>query len=163
MKKLRLKQKISIISLILLLTISAVIVGLPTAAAQDEKVKSYPFIGATPNPVGVNQQVLLHVGISQQLSSAALGWEGLSVTIVRPDGQTDTISNIRTDSTGGTGTIYIPTLVGTYQLQTHFPEQTIYVQPFFSPVGSNVTYAASNSEVIELVVQALGHKLFILW
>ena len=82
-----------------------------------------------------------------------MGWEGLSVTIVRPDGQTDTISNIRTDSTGGTGRNYVPTMVGTYQLQTHFPEQTIYVQPFFSPVGYNVTYAASNSEVIELVVQ----------
>jgi hypothetical protein len=152
MKK-QIKSKISIISLILLLTISTFIIALPTATAQAETVQSYPFIGATPNPVGVNQAVLLHVGISQQLSSSDMGWEGLSVTIVRPDGQTDTISNIRTDSTGGTGRNYVPTMVGTYQLQTHFPEQTIYIQPFFSPTGYNVTYAASNSEVIELVVQ----------
>ena len=149
----KLKSKISIISLILLLTISAFMVGLPSIAAQTQTVKSYPFIGATPNPVGVNQQVLLHVGISQQLSNAAMGWEGLSVTIVRPDGQTDTISGIRTDSTGGTGRNYVPTMVGTYQLQTHFPEQTIYIQPFFSPTGYNVTYEASDSEVLELVVQ----------
>jgi hypothetical protein len=152
MKK-QIKSKISIISLILLLTISTFIIALPTATAQAETVQSYPFIGATPNPVGVNQAVLLHVGISQQLSSSDMGWEGLSVTIVRPDGQTDTISNIRTDSTGGTGRNYVPTMVVTYQLQTHFPEQTIYIQPFFSPTGYNVTYAASNSEVIELVVQ----------
>jgi hypothetical protein len=152
MKK-QIKSKISIISLILLLTISTFIIALQTATAQAETVQSYPFIGATPNPVGVNQAVLLHVGISQQLSSSDMGWEGLSVTIVRPDGQTDTISNIRTDSTGGTGRNYVPTMVGTYQLQTHFPEQTIYIQPFFSPTGYNVTYAASNSEVIELVVQ----------
>ncbi len=153
MKNLKIKSKISIISLILILTVSAFMLALPPVAAQTEKIKSYPFIGATPNPVGVNQQVLLHVGISQQLSDASMGWEGLSVTIIRPDGQTDTISNIRTDSTGGTGRNYVPTMVGTYQLQTHFPEQTIYIQPFFSPTGYNVTYAASDSEVLELVVQ----------
>ncbi len=152
MKK-QIKSKISIMSLILLLTISAFIVALPTASAQAEGVKTYPFIGATPNPVGVNQQVLLHVGISQQRSSADQGWEGLSVTIIKPDGQTETLSNIRTDSTGGTGRNYVPTMVGTYQLQTHFPEQQIYVVPFFSPTGYNVTYLASDSEVIELVVQ----------
>jgi len=97
--------------------------------------------------------VLFHVGISQQLSSVDLGWEDLSVTIIRPDGQTETISNIRTDSTGGTGVMYIPTMIGTYTVQTNFPEQTIYVQPFFSPFGSNITYLASTSEELELVVQ----------
>ena len=64
----KLKSKISIISLILLLTISAFMVGLPSTVAQTQTVKSYPFIGATPNPVGVNQQVLLHVGITDYAS-----------------------------------------------------------------------------------------------
>ena len=153
MKKLQLKTKISTITLILMLTISSILVVLPNVVAQESINKTYPFIGATPNPVTVNQPVLFHVGISQQLTNVALGWEDLSVTILRPDGQTETISNIRTDSTGGTGVMYMPTMIGTYTVQTNFPEQTIYVQPFFSPFGSNITYLASTSEELELVVQ----------
>jgi len=153
MKSYTSKSKISTISLVLLLTISALIVALPSATAQEITRDSFAFIGATPNPVGVNQEVLLHIGIPQQLGSADQGWEGLSVTIVRPDGETDTISNIRTDATGGTGRNYMPTMVGTYQLQSHFPEQTAtFGGGFFGPLY-NVTLLASSSAVLELEVQ----------
>ncbi|MCW4055001.1 MAG: PQQ-binding-like beta-propeller repeat protein [Candidatus Bathyarchaeota archaeon] len=112
------------------------------------------YVGATPNPVGVNQEVLLHVGITQQLMSVEMGWEGLSITIKRPDGKTDTISNIVTDSTGGTGRVYIPDIVGEYILQTHFPEQetTVTKRASGSPVGTIML--ASDSFELTLVVQA---------
>ena len=113
------------------------------------QITTYVFIGATPNPVGVGQEVLLHVGITQQLVSPEMGWEGLSITIERPDGQTDTISNIKTDATGGTGRTYIPTMEGTYYLQSHFPAQNTT-----DNWGAEVAYAASDSEILELVVQA---------
>jgi outer membrane protein assembly factor BamB len=152
MIKLEIKTKISIISLILLLTISAIFVALPTASAQTTQ-KSYPYIGTVPNPVGINQQVLLHVGITAALSSAEMGWEGLTVTVTRPDGQTETLGPFRTDSTGGTGTLYTPTMVGTYTLQTNFPEQTVTLQPFFSPFPVERTFLAGSSEPFALVVQ----------
>ena len=76
------------------------IATLPTASAADASVKTFPFVGATPNPVGVNQQVLIHIGISAQLSTASLGWHDLSVTITDPDGKTETVTGITTDSTG---------------------------------------------------------------
>jgi len=79
-----------------------------------------------PNPVGVGQPVLFHVGIFQQLSSAKMSWKGLSITIERPDGQTDTITGINTDSTGVNEVPGIP--IGTVML-------------------------ASTSDVLELVVQ----------
>jgi len=112
--------KISTIALILLLTISATIIALPSVAAQSTK-KPYPYLGAVPNPVGINQEVLLHMGITDSRSSVEQGFENITVTVIRPDGQTETLGPFRTDSTGGTGTIYIPTLVGTYQLTTNFP------------------------------------------
>ena len=113
------------------------------------KTTSYPYIGALPNPAGVGQDVLLHVGVLTQLTDASKGWEGLSVTIERPDGQTDTIDNIKTDSTGGTGRTYTPTMEGNYTLQTHFPEQNIT-----DTWGAVTTYAAADSDPLTLVVLA---------
>ena len=105
---------------------------------------SYAVIGATPNPVGVNQEVLFAVGITQQKQQAHEGWEDLWITIERPDNKTDKIENIMTDSTGLTGRVYIPDIEGTHYVQTHFPEQKY----------NGITYEASESEVLELVVQA---------
>jgi outer membrane protein assembly factor BamB len=147
------KLKISVISTITLLLTSAILVTLPIVSAQDSRM-SYPFIGAIPNPVGVNQQVLLHVGITEQRSSTEQGWEGLTVSVIAPDGNTQTLGPFRTDSTGGTGTIFVPTQVGSYRLQTHFPEQTVLVIPFGGPIPPyNLTFEAGISEELELVVQ----------
>jgi len=55
MKELYSKTKISTIALILLLAISATLVALPTAAAQEQTKATYAFIGAVPNPVAVTQ------------------------------------------------------------------------------------------------------------
>jgi len=151
----RSKSKLSTIALILLLTISATLVALPAATAQGAPEQmTYAFIGAMPNPVGVTQPVLLHVGITDYLSSAEMGWEGLTVTIVDPEGIETSIGPIRTDSTGGTGRMFTPMKVGTYILRTHFPTQTVPVQAFFSPFPHDVTYLASVSDPLELVVQA---------
>jgi hypothetical protein len=154
LKKLNYKTKYSTISLILLLTISATLVAMPSAIAQESR-KTYPFLGAVPNPVGVGQMVLFHVGIFQQLGMVDQYWDGLSITIERPDGETDTIDNIRTDATGGTGAVYTPTMSGTHYCQSHFPEQEL---KWTYSRGTEVYTAgtimlASDSEVLELVVQ----------
>ena len=97
-----------------------------TVNAQEDRV-TYAYIGATPNPVGVGQETLLHIGIMQQLSSTAQSWEGLWVTVQHPDGSIEKIDNngqgFKTDSTGGTGYSYVANEEGEYILQTHFPEQ----------------------------------------
>jgi len=118
--------------------------------------KAYPYIGAVPNPATVNEEVLLHIGITRELQQQPDGWEGLSVTIERPDGKTDTITDIRTDSTGGTGRTYVPTMEGTYKLKTHFPAQWYNFTQFdfwtFQWQTVNIYYEAAESEVLELVV-----------
>ena len=150
------KKTIATITLVLMLTVSAMVVALPAATAQEpETSKTYPFIGATPNPAGVNQEVLIHVGITCELPRTQYGWEGLTVTIEKPDGNTDTISDIRTDATGGTGRVYVPDQVGIYYLQTHFPEQEMPAdlrRYYAGTVPEGTIMEASESEILELVI-----------
>ncbi|MCW4054136.1 MAG: hypothetical protein NWE84_04350, partial [Candidatus Bathyarchaeota archaeon] len=134
---------------LIILAIAISLLALPGekqyATAQ---ITQYPYIGALPNPVGVNQEVLLHVGVVRQLLQQDDGWEGLWVTIERPDGKTDTIDNIRTDATGGTGRNYVPDIAGNYTLVTHIPAQN-----FTDFWGTTSEYAAAESDPLILVVQ----------
>jgi outer membrane protein assembly factor BamB len=147
-----LEKKIMTIAVILLVTIFLPLITIPSSEAQTPILnrKTVAFIGATPNPVGVGQETLLHIGITDELQIASQGWEGLTVTVTKPDNTTETLGPFRTDSTGGTGTILIPTMIGTYTLQTHFPAQwgnwTLYG-------GANIMYEASDSFVLTLTVQ----------
>ena len=130
MKKLIVKQKIGTMALILLLALSAILITLPAVVAQfppppsgPQSIKTYCYLGAIPNPVGVNQQVLLHVGITEPLNAGHLFWANLTVIVENPDNTTTILGPVNTDSTGGTGLVFVPDQVGTYYLSTHFPGQ----------------------------------------
>jgi len=132
------KSKLSTIALILVLAISATLFTLPFVSAKG----TVCYLGVIPNPVGKDQTVLLHVGITDQLPSTDQSWLGLSVTITDPEGTVTTISDIKTDSTGGTGVTFTPDKVGIYTLVAHFPEQ----------VQRGTTYTASDSPPVQLEV-----------
>jgi hypothetical protein len=149
MKKAKNKTAIAI-ALLLMFAMAISLVALPTANAQSTKT-TYAYIGATPNPVGVSQPTLLHAGITDPIGGVSYGWEDLSVTITRPDGTTETIEDIRTDSTGGTGRVYTPSMAGNYTLQTHFPEQEMPITSSGVPAGTKML--ASDSPILTLVVQ----------
>jgi hypothetical protein len=107
------------------------IVALPLANAQEPREqRTYPFIDATPNPVGVGEQCLIRIGISQLLGLVDQGWEGLMVEMTDPDEHTTTLGPYRTDSTGGTAFVHVFDEVGTYQIRLHFPEQEVQVAFF---------------------------------
>jgi hypothetical protein len=90
------------------------------------RATTFAYINSVPNPVGIGQEVLIHTGITQQLSSVGQGWDNLTVSILRPDNITEIRGPYRSDSTGGTGTILVPDIPGNYTLQTHFPAQVIH-------------------------------------
>ena len=148
MHKLNSKAKQAIAILLVLSFVITVVPFLPIAGAADPK-KTYAFMGVTPNPIGVGQEVLLHVGISEATAGTYYKWTGLTVTVTDPDGKTSTLGPFSTDSTGGTGTNFIPDKVGIYKFQSHFPAQSM-AGAFGAPAQS---YAASDSPVTELVVQ----------
>jgi len=145
-------SKISMIVLITVLTLSSILTVLPLANAQTT-IQTYPYLGIIPNPVQVNQPVLFHVGISAQRSAVNEGWEGLAIEITDPEGIKTTITDIRTDSTGGTGVPYTPTKIGTYQCQAFFPETEVTVTPFFGGDPYTQVYSASSTEIVDMVVQ----------
>jgi outer membrane protein assembly factor BamB len=107
--------------------------------------QSFAYLGAIPNPVGVNQDVLLHVGITEPESRVDRGWKDLTVTVKDPQGGTTTLGPYNTDATGGTGGVFRPTMVGTYELQTIFPKQMKF---------DGTSMLASTSDVLYLEVQA---------
>jgi outer membrane protein assembly factor BamB len=146
------RKKLCTIPLILMLTLLATIMMLNTVFAQvpEYQKQTHAYIGAIPNPTGVGQEVLLHIGITDELQLYWQKWEGLTVTVTKPDGTTETLGPFNSDSTGGTGTIYVPLLVGTYKIQTHFPEQWHHWTRYGE---ANILYEASDSEILELVVQ----------
>jgi outer membrane protein assembly factor BamB len=139
-----------IIAICLLISFAvSIAASLPLSNAQTTAKKTYAFISATPNPVGVGQETLLHIGISEATNGTYFSWRGLTVTMTKPDGTSQTLGPFNTDATGGTGYSITPDQVGTYTLQTHFPQQKMV--PGFSAVER--TYATSDSPIINLVVQ----------
>lgn len=153
MLKIRLKPKFALIATLLVLVLSIVFTGIPAITAQTiSRLNPYPFIGAIPNPVGVNQEVLLHLGSIYPIAHPQPGWYDLTVEVITPDGQTEILGPFTTDTTGGTGAVYVPSMVGTYRLKTHFPEQASEVDsPEVGPAGTIMEEATSDE--LELIVQ----------
>jgi hypothetical protein len=155
--KLKLSKRIMVFFLILTFAASMALT-LPTTQGQAAPtLKTYPIIDAVPNPVGVGEDVLVRMGIIQATGDVSYGWTGITVTVTKPDGTTQTLGPFTTDSTGATFTTFIPNQVGTYKLVTNFPQQ---VNPFtfFNVEGGNLILAgtvmlASTSQPLNLVVQ----------
>ena len=157
MKKTEIKTKLSTISVILLLVISAIIYALPAAMAQEElRVNSWPFCNAIPNPQQVNNPVLIHLGSEWPAVSMDQCWTGLLVEITDPEGNIETLGPFTVDATGGTGTSFTPTQVGTYYLRTYFPEQVTpnYFGFFQAPPPPGSILEEAWSSVVALEVQS---------
>jgi outer membrane protein assembly factor BamB len=150
------KSKTIIIIAILIFAMTFSLFARPTNS-QVPTLKTYPFVDAVPNPIGVNQEVLIRFGIFQQLGSVEFGWKGITITVTRPDNTIETLGPYTTDSTGGTAVLYTPTQVGTYKLVMHFPEQPCPMT-FFNLEGGNMIFEgtimkASTTDALNMVVQ----------
>jgi len=143
---------------LVLMFAASLLMTFPTANAQAAPtLKTYPIIDAVPNPVGVGEEVLVRMGIIQATGDVSYGWTGITVTVTKPDGTTQTLGPFTTDSTGATFTTFIPNQVGTYKLVTNFPRQINPVD-FFNVEGGNMIFAGtvmlpSVSQPLNLVVQ----------
>ena len=136
----------------------AIPLSLPTASSVPIHHKTtHAYVGATPNPIGIGQETLIHAGITDELQNVQYGWEGLTVTVTKPDNTTTTLGPLRTDATGGTGTVFVPDQTGTYYLQTNFPAQWFN---WTTSGGADIWYEASISEKLALVVNQTPEKLY---
>ncbi len=151
-------RKYIAVAIIMIFIFAVSFLAFPATIAQtpEHTKATHAVIGVKPSPVGVGQEVLVWLGISDPLALDVHGWQGLTVTVTKPDNTTETLGPFKTDSTGSTGTIYIPNMIGKYKFQTHFPEQTYTWPPTAPrrPFTGTALYKASDSEVAELIVQA---------
>ena len=145
-------KKYSILFAMLFIATIVIPLSMPLAnSAPVHHKATHAYIGATPNPIGVGQQTLIHVGITDELELVQYGWKGLTVTVTKPDNTTATLGPFDTDSTGGTGTVYVADQVGTYYFQTNFPAQWFNWSTSTNG-GASIYYEASISEKLALNV-----------
>lgn len=155
---------ITAIVLILIIAVTMPLNFLPNTNGQstiNNKEKTYAFIGANPNPVQVGQRVLLHYGITFQLTTVGNGWKGITITVTKPDNSIETLACPITDTTGGSSIFYTPTMIGNYTLQTNFPEQLMPITS--AGIPANATMLASTSEKLTLVVQQEPISTWPIW
>ena len=144
-KKVKLKNKtIATISVILMLTFSALAAGISTVKAAD--VKTYAFLSVNPNPVGVNQQVQVTIWLSPIPPESYVDYfHDLTVTITKPDGTTEIKGPLTSFAMGGQFFEYTPNSVGTYTFKFSYPGETFSSTGFY--------YMPSETPLTTLVVQ----------
>jgi len=154
------------IASVIILTIAATLVALPITSAHDPpiNVKTYAYVTVTPNPVGVNQELLILMWINRPLPTGwgqyGDRWENLTVEFTKPDGSKETIGPYTTDPAATTYGVYTPDQVGTWTLKFIFPGQTIvnknppppipegaldarrleYIGDYFEPSSAEITF-----------------------
>jgi len=146
----RSKSRATLIAFFLVLTIALTCnVALPVANAVVNYYKSYIYVFVSPNPVGVDQPVLILTwtadvppDIGEIAGTAAGGrqaWYDLAIKVETPDGTTETFAIPKSDPIGGGFVSYTPTAVGTYYVYAVFPEtwkNTTTTQSFYSSAES---------------------------
>jgi hypothetical protein len=154
------KTMITTFALILAITLATLLSIAPSVKGQiiiRDPMPTYSYIGAFPNPIGVGQNALVTYRVDQPgagLNVFTGGFNGSSVTITKPDGTSETRSDLAQDATSSGWFSYTPTQVGTYTFQHHFPGAEYTVPPsFFNPNTVVWKYLASESSVVSLVVQ----------
>ncbi len=162
-RKKNLKNKILAVSFfVLLLSMSAFMAAVPKSNAADALATfpTYGFITVNPQPVGIGQSLnvifWLDSAPPQNLGAEYYGWKGLTVTITKPDGSTETRGPFESDSLGSAYLIYTPESVGKYYFQLSFPGQTVEITSasFYMALGvGTYYYKPSTSRVVEATVQ----------
>ncbi|MCX8152966.1 MAG: hypothetical protein N3E52_00865, partial [Candidatus Bathyarchaeota archaeon] len=136
------------------------LVALPAIAQPGVTLASFPILDVVPNPVGVGETAIIRFGVMQQLPSVYDGYEGLTLTITKPDGTTESFGPFKTDSTGATFMNYVPTRTGTYKVKMNFPEQIWKWGNFYNVEGGNWIYNGTTikGSTLEMEFQVVEEK-----
>jgi hypothetical protein len=154
MQKLNYKSKISAIALILTLTLPVMMFVLPLANAHTPawEIPTYAYISAQPNPVGVNEQVIIVAWVNWPLPGADRGndirFTDYELTITDPQGASEQVPMSTTDPTSTSYVLYTPNQVGEYTLEFTHPD----LEYTWSGAYQNDTFLGSSASET-LVVQ----------
>ncbi len=113
----------------------------PSVNAADQETRA--FLSLNPNPVGVNQPVDVTAILQPIPPLATDKFTGMTITITKPDGTTETVGPLTSSPIGSQYFSYTPTMTGIYRFQFTYAGDTF----------ANATYLPSESPVTELEVQ----------
>jgi hypothetical protein len=156
--------KTSLIALLLTLTIAGTaLTAFPEVNAALYINNSFVYCFASPNVVGVGQEVLIIMwtadmppDIGEQAGtisspSGRAGWANIPIKVTKPDNTSETFTIPWTDPVGGGFITYIPETIGTYYAQALFPanwKNTTADQRYYSAAESNiVTFTVQNEQI----------------
>jgi len=126
------------------------------AKAQETRdIPTFPFVDAIPKNPGAGQATLINLGLLNYLARDGDSWN-VTLIITNPSGH-ETRASLMTWSTGTVGYSFTPDTVGTYTLKCVFDRA--YYESGVSGIPSG-WYAASQSDVFELVVKEESHPTY---
>ena len=162
MTKLENKSIIATISLILVLTFSAIFVALPIVSAHDPPwdIPVVAYAVVRPNPIGVNQEVLVQFWPNFYPITAVGAWGDRytwTVTITTPSEEQVTIGPITSDPIGGGYATYTPTELGTYTIVANLARHLLTGEPLAPENPRSLEYVndtvlGDSSDPVYLVV-----------
>ena len=138
-------------------------IPLPAGVTPDLRLETIPHMSFRPNPVGVDQKVLVNLWMQPPLHVSRY-FTDYTLTITDPDGKktVKTMDSYRADATAWYE--FKPDKIGTWKLKFDFPGAyfpagiyTIYQGAFFGagdvPFPQSVYYEPSSTDEVDLVVQ----------
>ncbi len=138
---------------------------LPSGVTPDVTVDTMAYMSITPNPIGLNQQVLVNIWLTPGTQRARYG-VGYTVDIIKPDGTNDTVGPMQSYFGDNTAWFtYTMNQVGTWRFKFHqagvyYPAGQYNDSGWPSTFGSGFTiytysmyYTPSSTEWQNLTVQ----------
>ena len=158
------KPKVTTILLVTLLIVSiGATLLVPTASAAVTTRKTFAYVEATPNTVGVGDSITIYMWIDKTFPGADMDnnyrFHNFKLTITSPDGSTfvktfETIS----DTTSNQAYVYTPTVAGTYTAKFEFPQTNVNATSHIADSTADDVYLASSDTDTFVVVEAsIGH------
>jgi hypothetical protein len=121
---------------------------IPNATAVN--VETSLFISAAPNPIGVGQTVNVQWWLAIANPIAGQTWNGVKVTVEKPDGQTEVFDNLKSDINGGAYIAFTPSTEGIYKVHASFSGQWVNTT---GTNGYSRWYVPLESKTLEVTVQ----------
>jgi len=157
MKFINEKTLASLIALLLMLTIAASSMPLPTVNAAVTYYHSLVYVASSRDVIGVGQELLLVMWTADmppdigeqtgQIAGIRAAWYDIKMVVTKPDNTTETLTLAKTDPVGGGYVAYTPETVGTYYVQAFFPET------WKNTTANQAHYTAGQSIKVAFTVQ----------
>jgi hypothetical protein len=111
-----------IISLTLLILSLTPFANIPSVKALD--IKTYAFIAVSPNRLVLGEQTVVNIWLQPIPPSQFYVFHGLSVTVTKPGGTTETLGPYTTYTIGSAYFNYVPSAVGNYSFKLTYPGES---------------------------------------